>query len=80
MSSSQQDYLSQGDTATLDRSHEAQISATLTEDEADGGAKDSKQTRSWQFWLTMLALFLGMFVANLDATIVGKLADIHVLK
>jgi len=49
-----------------------------TEDQGNGGASDSKQTRSWRFWLTMFALFLGMFVANLDATIIGESAGISI--
>jgi hypothetical protein len=67
------------DSASLDKNHETKTSDVPGENQADGGANDSKQTRSWRFWLTMFALFLGMFVANLDATIIGELADIRVV-
>jgi hypothetical protein len=42
------------------------------EKQTDGGDNKSQQLRDWRFWLTIFALFLGMFVANLDATIIGE--------
>jgi hypothetical protein len=71
MGGSQQDYQSE-DSNSLGKSHETKPSDAPVESQTDGGANTSKQTRSWRFWLTMFALFLGMFVANLDATIVGE--------
>jgi hypothetical protein len=71
MAGSQQDYQSE-DSNSLDKSHETKPSDAPVENQTGVGAKTSKQTRSWRFWLTMFALFLGMFVANLDATIVGE--------
>jgi hypothetical protein len=61
MGGSQQDYQSE-DSNSLGKSHETKPSDAPVE----------SQTESWRFWLTMFALFLGMFVANLDATIVGE--------
>jgi hypothetical protein len=79
MSESQHDHRSE-DSHSLDKTpkdlsiNQPKPSDAPTEDQGDGGASSSKQTRSWRFWLTMFALFLGMFVANLDATIIGKSA------
>jgi hypothetical protein len=84
MSESQQEYQSE-DAHSLDKTSkdlsndQTKPSDAPTEDQGDGGASDSKQSRSWRFWLTMFALFLGMFVANLDATIIGESAGIRIV-